>query len=199
MKLSTLFSRLFALLGGMLLLAGIVVCFWFQGGAKDSQKVPREAAEKSQELMQAISGGNMEKVSSLLYGNPSLVSEPENLGPAGTLLWEAYRSRLSCTPADVCRGTGNGAKQDVTITAIDLDSTWALVEGRASQLMAAQEEGTADREALARQALLQAAQDVLSGDVPTVSRNVTWNLVLRDGQWWVLPEKALSAALAGKS
>ena len=87
----------------------------------------------------------------------------------------------------------------MTITAIDLDSTWALVEGRASQLMAAQEEGTADREALARQALLQAAQEVLSGDVPTVSRNVTWNLVLRDGQWWVLPEKALSAALSGKS
>ena len=47
--------------------------------------------------------------------------------------------------------------------------------------------------------LLRAAQEVLAGDVPTVSRNVTWNLVLRDGQWWVLPEKALSAALSGKS
>ena len=198
MKVSILFSRLFALLGGMLLLAGIVVCFWFQGGANDGQRVPREAAETSQELMEAISGGDMERMSSLLYGNPSLVSEPENLGPAGTLLWEAYRSRLSCTPADVCRGTGSGAKQDVTITAIDLDGTWALVERRASQLMAAQE-GTADREALARQTLLQAAQEVLAGDVPTVSRNVTWNLVLRDGQWWVLPEKALSAALSGKS
>ena len=198
MKVSLLFSRLFAFLGGMLLLAGIVVCFWFQGGAKDGQRVPREAAETSQELIQAISAGRMEQVSSLLYGNPSLTSEQENLGPAGKLLWEAYRSRLTCTPADVCRGTGTGAKQDVTITAIDLDSTWALVENRASQLMEAQD-GTADREALARQMLLRAAQEVLAGDVPTVSRNVTWNLVLRDGQWWVLPEKTLSAALSGKS
>ena len=82
MKVSILFSRLFALLGGMLLLAGIVVCFWFQGGAKDSQKVPREAAEKSQELMQALSGGNMEKVLPAVRKPQSGVGARES-GPGG--------------------------------------------------------------------------------------------------------------------
>ena len=47
------------------------------------------------------------------------------------------------------------------------------------------------------QVMNQAVEEALQQEHKTVSYDVVLDLVLRDGQWWVVPNQALLAALSG--
>ena len=55
----------------------------------------------------------------------------------------------------------------------------------------------ADREELVNQALLEAARQALDESAETVTRDVTLNLIYRDGAWWVVPDQALLQIISG--
>lgn len=179
------FSGLFGALGGLLMAVGIVLALWCQGR---QPSVPRQAAVIASEWMDALSQGNLERASGCLYGQPSLVSEPED--DLQSLVDDAYRRSLSCTAQSLCQPAEDGARQEMQITTLDLAAAWDEIEKRAETLTSA---GTAPEKAL-----LQSAEAVFSGSCPTVTHTVTARIVYRDGRWWVAPDRALEKALAGK-
>ncbi len=179
------FSGLFGAAGGLLMAAGIVLALWCQG---QHPSVPRQAAVTASEWMNALSQGNLELASKTLYGQPSLVSPPEN--DLQALVDDAYRRSLSCTAQSLCQAAEDGARQEAAITTLDLAAVWDEIESRAGALVSG---GTAPE-----QALLQSAGAVLSGSCPTVTHTVTLRLIYRDGRWWVAPDRALENALAGQ-
>lgn len=180
-----IFSGLFGTVGGVLMAAGVVLAFWFQGS---QPQVPRQAATAASQWMDTLSQGDLEAASGMMYGQGSLLSGSESTDPLQTMLRDAYRKNLSCTAQALCQAAQDGARQEVVITTLDLGAVWDLIEARAGS----SGDGTAE------QRLVQAAQEVLSGSCPTVSNPVTLRLVFRDGRWWVVPDRALEKALAGQ-
>ena len=53
------------------------------------------------------------------------------------------------------------------------------------------------RQDLIDQVMDQAVEEALQQEHKTVSYDVVLDLVLRDGQWWAVPNQALLAALSG--
>ena len=191
MKTAKFFSRLFAVIGGIVLLAGVVVCFWFQGGA--GQAVPKDAVQAAKELEDAISRGDLEAASRMLSGQPELAGSQEEAGEAGKLVWDAFLGSLSCKATDVCYATSGGVAQDVHITSMDIGAVWDQIEKEGVRLRRENNEESVS----AQQLLTKAAKTVLAGQIPTVERDVTLNLSLQDGGWRILPDAALRAALSG--
>ena len=186
MKASKFFSGLFGAVGGVLMVVGVVLAFWFQGS---QPQVPRQAAQTASQWMDALSQGDLEKASGMMYGQPALLSGEESGDPLQALIHTAYRKSLSCTTQALCQAAEDGARQEAVITALDLAGAWDRIEARAGTLLSGG--------AAAEQALLQAAQEVLSGSCPTVDNPVTLRLIFRDGRWGIVPDRALEQALSG--
>lgn len=185
MGASKFFSGLFGAVGGVLMAAGVVLAFWFQGS---QPQVPRQAAKAASQWMDALPQGDLEAASGMMYGQGPLLSGSESADPLQAMLDDAYRKNLSCTAQALCQTAQDGVWQEAVITTLDLDAVWDQIEAQA---------GT-HSDCPAEQRLFQAAQEVLSGSCPTVSNPVTVRLVYRDGRWWVVPDRALEKALAGQ-
>ena len=50
---------------------------------------------------------------------------------------------------------------------------------------------------LVEEVLSQAVVQALAEDGQLVTRDVTLNLICRDGQWWAVPDQALLQAISG--
>jgi len=190
MKTARFFSGLFGTLGGVLMVLGVVTGFWFQGRTQERQ-VPREAARTAQQWMDALSQGDLDGASGLMYGSVSLNQGEGDAQGIQALVEAAYWKSLSCTAQTLCRTASDGVEQQVLITVLDLDAVWDAIEERAKALT--------QNGAPVEQSLLQAAQEVLDRSCPTVSSTVPLRLIYREGQWRILPDRALEQALAGQS
>lgn len=208
MKLARLCAKVFALLGGVLMLGAVVVCLFSLDAPAQMLGMPKEAMHCAEEMMQQIAEGDFEGASRLMYGSPELGAGTPSEDVFSAMVWDAYVQSISYEFIGVCYAEGNGIFRDVAITALDIPSVTENLKTRVQVLLKAAQSEMEDpnaaydaqgnvRSELADQILQEAVQKALKEDRRTVTREVTLKLIHRDGQWWVSPDAALLEAISG--
>lgn len=207
MRVSKLASVLFAVLGTVLLVGAIVCCFWALG-RPDKAIEPAEAADVcARSVLSALDCGDFAAVERQLYGKPSLGFDREPATAEGKLLWDAYRDSIVVTADEACYAVGTDIFQTAQITALDIEQTLSELDRRAQvrlqQELEAQEDPFALLEengqipqALKDSIRMQALQDVLAQPVKG-NTQISFQLIEKDGRWWVLPDSAMMDVLSG--
>lgn len=208
MKISKFFSGIFAVLGTVLMICTVVLCLISLNAEPKVLEAPAAARERAEAMMDAVCRGDFAAAGSYLYGQPDLGADREPAGAAGALVWDAYVSSLSCRFAREPEATDSGIAWTVYVDALDVSAVTASLEAQTRALLlkwADAAEDPADvydeknnfREDLVDEALLEALEQALGAETETVTREVTLNLICRDGQWWVVPDQALLQLLSG--
>ena len=207
MKVSKLASGLFAVLGSVLLIGSVVLCFWEMGTPSRGIQRPEEAERCAETMVNALNSGDLAGAAALLYGQPDLELDREPETEAGKRLWQAYCGSISAEAVDGCYTEGSEAFWSGTVTALDLSKTVEDLDSRAADILKQRLESAEDparlleetgdvpqtlAEEIADTALARALEDG-----KTVTRDVKVKLVSRDGSWWVVPDQALLAVLSG--
>ena len=207
MKVSKLASGLFAVLGSVLLIGSVVLCFRGMGTPNKGIQRPEEAERCAESLVNALNSGDLAGAAALLYGQPDLELDREPETEEGKQLWQAYCGSISAEAVDGCYTEGSEIFWSGTVTALDFSQTLEDLDSRASDGLKQKLESAEDPaqlleedgdvpQALAREIADAALTQVLA-DGKTVTRDVKVKLVSRDGSWWVVPDQALQAVLSG--
>lgn len=208
MKNGKALSSIFALLGALLLVGSVILCLTSLDASAKLIGTPKEAASCAEELMEAVAAGDFGAAGNLLYGQPDLGADREPADEAGKLIWNAFTDSISYEFTGECYATNSGLAQDVEVTTLDISSvTEALSEHvhalltermeTAEEMSELYDEENNFREAVVMEVLLEAVEKALQENAQTVTREVTLNLIYRDGQWWVMPDQALLQAISG--
>lgn len=207
MKIAKIFSGVFAVLGMLLMAVTVVLCVLSRNAQPRMLESPEAASAQAQRMMDALCAGDYKTAGSCMYGQPELgAGEPED--EVSRLLWNAFTDSLSYEFTGVCYVTDAGLARNASVTALNVakvtQSIPQLAKDRMKEKAEAAEdpsevlnEQNTDREEPVKQALLDAAEQALSGDTETVTRDVTLNLIYRDGAWWVVPDQALLQIISG--
>lgn len=207
MKVSKLASGLFAVLGSVLLIGSVVLCFWGMGTPGKGIQRPEEANRCAESLVNALNSGDLAGAAELLYGQPDLELDREPEAEEGKQLWQAYCGSISAEVKDGCYTEGSEIFWSGTVTAMDLSKTVEDLDSRAADILKQKLESTEDPaqlleengdvpQEMAREIAGTALAQALAEE-KTVTREVKVKLVSRDGSWWVVPDQALMAVLSG--
>lgn len=168
-------------------------------------EAPAGAGKAAVELMDAICRGDNAAVSSLLYGNPSLGTMPEDTSPQARELWEAYRSSLSYEFKESCYAGDAGIRIDVSVSALDIPALLPALDSLMQQQLdrklqsqkdLLREDGTMKPET-AETVFSDALLLALGREKPLREQTVTLSLILDQGEWQVMPEGELLSLLSG--
>lgn len=207
MKMSKFFSGVFGVLGVLLMTGTVMLCLMSRNAQPRMLESPEAASAQAQRMMDALCAGDYDTAGSCMYGQPDLgAGEPED--EVSRLLWDAFTDSLSYEFTGVCSVTDAGLTRKAAVTALDVTKVTQSVPQRARALLEQQAEAAASpaeiydehnayREELVNQALLDAAKQALDESAETVTRDVTLNLIYRDGAWWVVPDQALLQIISG--
>lgn len=207
MKGSRFFSGVFAVLGMLLMTVTVAVCLLFRNAQPRMLESPEAASAQAQRMMDALCAGDYETAQGCMYGQPELgAGEPDD--EVCRLLWDAFTDSLSYEFTGLCRVTDTGIARDAAVTSLDVSSVTAALPQRAKALLEARAETAEDKAeifdednnyhaSLVTQALTEAVEQALSEDAETTTRNVTLNLIYRDGAWWVVPDQTLLQIISG--
>lgn len=208
MKLAKWLSLFFAVLAVALIMVTAVAFVRFYQKPPMIQ-TPVEAAEiRTETLMEAICRGDYAAAGESLYGSPELQWDPDTASELGALLWEAYSGTMSYEFSGPCYANGSGIYRDVTVTALDIPALCQRIEERFQVLMEpylaeaqydseAFDENGVLRQDFAAGKLRKAAEQVLLLRNSYASHPVTLEVVYQNGQWWVVPSRALTDIVAG--
>ena len=207
MKVSKLASAVFAVVGTVLLVGSIVTGFAALNSPTRAVKPTQEANVCAQSVLRALDDGDLSKVGEYLYGKPSLGLDREPAAEEGKLIWNAYRDSIAVTVDENCYGEGTNIYQTAQVPTMDITGTLAQLENRASGLLKQKLESAEDpaalldgngevQKTLKDEIRTQALTQVLS-DAKTVTTQITFQLIEKDGQWWALPDQALLDILSG--
>ena len=207
MKISKLASAVFAVVGTVLLVGAIVVSFAALNSPSRAVKPTQEANNFAQEVLGALDTGDFTAVEGYFYGKPSLGLDREPATEEGKRIWKAYWDSVAVTTDERCFGEGTGIYQTAQVTVMDIAETLSGLDRRAGELLKqrldAQEDHTALlgedgqlpqtlRDELRTQALQEALEER-----KTVTTQITFQLIEKDGQWWALPDQAMLDILSG--
>ena len=207
MKMSKFFAGVFGVLGVLLMTGTVMLCLMARNAQPRMLESPEAASAQAQRMMDALCAGDYDTAGSCMYGQPDLgAGEPED--EVSRLLWDAFTDSLSYEFTGVCSVTDAGLTRKATVTALDVTKVTQSVPQRARALLEQQAEAAASpaeiydehnayREELVNQALLDAAKQALDESAETVTRDVSLNLIYRDGAWWVVPDQALLQIISG--
>lgn len=201
MKISKLAAILFAAAGSVLLAGSIVVSVLALNRPAAAVKPTEEANARAQSVLSALDDGDLTAVGAQLYGQPTLGLDREPATAEGKQLWSAYRDSISVTTDENCFSQGANIYQTAQVTAMDLAQTLSRLDRRAGELLqqeldAAQEpaellEEDGQVSQTLRDALRARALQEALGEPETVTRQITFQLIEKDGQWWAVPDQAL--------
>lgn len=208
MKLAKYLSVFFAVLAAVLIGATAICYACFHQTPPMIQTPVEEAEVRSEALMEDICRGDYVAAGESLYGSPELKWDPDTASELGALLWQAYSSTMSYEFAGPCYATGSGIFRDVTITVLDIPALQPKIQEQFLQLMEphltearydseAFDENGLLRQTFAADMLAQAVEQVLQQDNAFASHRITLELVLENGQWWVMPKRSLIDIVAG--
>lgn len=206
MKLTKLFSALFGVLFGLLLIATAVLGVSSRNAAPVLLGTAEQADARTEALMEAVCQQDYASAEALLVGNPSLTPERETANALSRVLWEAYGDSLSYAFTGSCHASGDGLSRYVTVTMLDIPAVLETLQAQSSRLLtskaaadleAAYDESGTYREEFVMEVLAEAAQQLLEAEAPLTSRELTLQLVCRNGQWLIQPDSALTDVLSG--
>lgn len=197
-----------AMLAVMLAAAAVWLTVQFPGQLPVLLSVPEEACLQAEKTMDALCSGDYAAAETLLYGMPDLGAREQPEGKVNRMIWDAYQSSLDYQLLGQVYPTEQGLAQDVKIISMELPAVvehlgqraQSLLEQRVAEAQDVSEVYGADntyRDSLVAEVLEEAVRQALEEDVRYTYQIVSLQLVCREGQWWVLPEKALLNAVFG--
>lgn len=198
---------LFGTLGAMLAAAALVICLTGRDAEPVMVRCPQEAEECVGAMMDALCSGDFRQASRYLYGAPALGSGLGGDDEAAAQLWAAFTSSLRCTPESRCYATAGGVVQDITVSSLDIGQVLQTMKTTAPLLLERQVDRAEKmdevydanheyREEFLRDVMRRAAAAALE-TADTAAHTLTVKLTYCDGQWWVLPDRALLEAVSG--
>lgn len=207
MRISKLASGLFAVLGSALLVGSMVLSLTALRRPAKPVKPTEEANALAQSVLSALDDGDFAEVAGYLYGKPSLGIDREPAAAEGKQLWNAYRDSIAVTVDENCYGEGTNIYQTAQVSAMDIPAALSRLDSEAAALLnqrletaeepaALLDENGEVPQALKDELRTQALTQVLS-DAKTVTTQITFQLIEKDGQWWALPDQALLDVLSG--
>lgn len=208
MKLAKIFAYVSGVLGSVLMAGAVIFCLLSLDAPVKITEYPQEAMDRAEALLECVETGDFAGVSEILYGQPDLGVNREPGDEVGKMVWDAFLDSLSCEIKGKCYASDKGLVCDAVVTGMDITSvmdklterTHALLTQRIEQATEMEElydEENNFRPELITQVLHQAVELTIREDGKLVSRDVTMELVYRDGQWWVVPDRALLQAISG--
>ena len=203
-KLSAIFAAVGMLLAFLAVLLGIC-CHY---APPVLVQAPEAAAARAEALMAALAEGEFERAEAVLYGAPSLGVDREPADAVGGLLWDAFCGSIAYQFSGELYATDKGLARDVSVTTLELTSVTqnlkqrseALLEERvatAEDVSQIYDENNDYREDFVMDVLYDAAAGSLEEDARYVTQTITLNLVYHQGQWWVMPDRALLRLISG--
>ena len=194
-------------IAGMLAVTVLLICVTARSAQPVLLTAPEGAAECAQEMMDKIYTGDYAGASSCLYGKPSLSAGDQGESGAAQVIWDAFRSSLSCRPQGELYADENGLAQDYILSGLDIPSLIQQMKTTAPGILQKKVEAAESfdqvyddnwqyREDFTQAVLEEAARQAAAAG-SRVERSVTLRLVYEDDQWWVLPNQELIAAISG--
>ena len=171
-------------------------------------ELPEGAVYASDAFAQALNEGDLAAAAQQIYGQPDLGLEAVPADPETEAIWNAFLDSISLEYTGDCHVTESGLVRSGRITTLDVaaltaklpERTQALVNQRilnAQELSEIYDDQNQFRQELVAEIMAQALRQALEEDGKTVAREVTLQLVSRDGKWWVVPDRALLQAISG--
>lgn len=208
MKSGKIVSSLFGLLGTVLAVGTVALSLWARNAEPVLVSTPEGAVETAEAMLDAVCRGDYEAAGSLMQGNPDLGADRQPADAVGVLLWDAYVGSMEYSLSGSCYATDSGVAQNVAWTSLDLSGFTELLGTEAQTLLTQRVENTQDpdqvydengeyRTDFVMEVLLDAAEQILRNDPEYTTRMITLKLVYEQGQWRVVPEAALLAAISG--
>lgn len=208
MKQSKILSCGFAVAGMLLAACAVALSLTRLHADPVLVAVPDAAEQCAQALMDALERGNYGDAGEMMYGTPDLGVDRAASDEVGQMLWKAFTDSLEYEFSGEFYTTDSGVARDVTITTLDITSVTATLKERSQALLEHRvkkaedvsqvyDENNEYREEFVMNVLFDAVYQSLREDARYTSQTVTLNLVYRQGQWWVMPDTALLAAISG--
>lgn len=207
MKWRSVISACLGLLVVLLAAAAVFLVITFRDAKPVLLYVPEEVSLRVEEMMDAICCGDFSSAAKRMYGNPDLGIDRESEDPVNRAFWNAFVSSLDYELVGAPYATQSGIAQDVKIISLELSTATEKLGARAEALLQqglAQAENASEvydganyKESFVESIIQQAAQQALEEDVRYSYNVVTLQLVCSDGQWWIMPDKALLSAISG--
>ena len=207
MKISKLASAVFAVAGTVLLIGSVVMSFVALGRPATAVEPTREANDVAQSVLSALDHGDLLKVGTYFYGAPALGLDREPATAEGKQIWNAYRDSIAVTTDGYCYGEGTNIYQTAKVTAMDITGTLSQWDKGAGELLKQKIDAAEDPAVLLDEGgdVPQTLKDELRGqaltqalsDAKTVTTQITFQLIEKDGQWWALPDQAMLDVLSG--
>lgn len=207
MKISKLASAMFFAAGTVLLVGSVVMSFAALSRPAKAVKPTQEANACAQSVLRALDDGDLSKVEEYFYGKPTLGLEREPATAEGKQIWNAYRDSIAVTTDGYCYGEGTNIYQTAKVTAMDITGTLSQWDKGAGELLKQKIDAAEDPAALLDEGgdVPQTLKDELRGqaltqalaDAKTVTTQITFQLIEKDGQWWAVPDQAMLDVLSG--
>lgn len=207
MKISKLASAMFFAAGTVLLVGSVVMSFAALSRPAKAVKPTQEANACAQSVIRALDDGDLSKVEEYFYGKPTLGLEREPATAEGKQIWNAYRDSITVTTDGYCYGEGTNIYQTAKVTAMDITGTLSQWDKGAGELLKQKIDAAEDPAVLLDEGgdVPQTLKDELRGqaltqalsDAKTVTTQITFQLIEKDGQWWAVPDQAMLDVLSG--
>ena len=202
-------SCIFAILGTALLVFSIGLCLVSLDAPVRMEDVPDGAQRCAEAFCDAVNQGDLAAAGALIYGQPDLGVEVQPATEQGALVWNAYADSMVCEFSGNFYAAQSGLARDARITALDIaalmeklsqyaESSLSAKINAAETLTEIYDENNNYRADLVEQVMREALQQALNWEKATVSIDVTFRMIYRDGSWWIMPDQALLQALSGQ-
>lgn len=203
------------IIGIVFVLAGLVAAgFAVEVTKNNLDSIPvllapvEEAEAQAQALMDAVAKGDYAAAEKLILGSPKLGVDRDPADAVGVLIWEAFVESYSYELVGDCYATDSGVAQNVKVSFLDISSVTKNLRERSQVLLEARvaeaedvseiyDENNDYKEAFVMEVLKDAVTDALNEDALMTGAEFTMNLVYRDGNWVVVSDSALMAAISG--
>lgn len=199
----------FALLGIALVIGTVALSFSSLDAPARLLAADEAPADQTEKWIDAVCRGDYTAAGELMYGQPELHTGLEATNEMSEFFWDAFIDSISYEFYGGCRPTQSGLTREVTVTALDISAVMEPLRLRTEAVMERRIEELADmdqvydennnyRDTFVMDSLREAAQALLKEKKFLTTRSLTINLVLEDGQWWILAEQELINFLSGK-
>ena len=208
MKIAKFFSAVFGLLGTVVLVASMGLCLSSLNRETRVVEVPEGAMTCAESFVLAVDTGDLSGAGRMMYGQPDLGMDGEPAEKSGRIIWKAFLDSISCELTGEYYLDGAVICRTGTVTALDIPSATQNLQPRFRALLTERMEQAEDmtelydenndfRADLLEELMAEAVSQALQEDAQTSTREITLEMIRRDGQWWVVPDQALLATLGG--
>ena len=208
MKVSNIFSALFALLGAAAAALTVMLCLYGLNREPVLVEVPHMAVNRVDAMFQAVCDDDYAAAAALMYGQPDLGAERTEEDSVSSRIWDAFVDSVGYELVGDCYATDTGVAMDVELTGLNIGSvtanlgerSMAMLEQRVSEAEDVSEiydENNDYREDFVMAVLADAAREALAEDAKEDRWEFTLNLVSQEGQWFIMPEQPVIHAISG--